>query len=241
MSSGLSKIEYFSVPDGFSRSHGKLPTRVYHLAEAQNWPFIKRDGLLSASRLLNRAGVPTELQARWARTQRREHTELPNGVQLRDQRPMPPRSLEDCLCGMTPAEWYAAINERVFFWLDPDRLNRQKSACEPRRQIVIVVDTSALVMKHYERVALTPINTGNARRKPARRGVGTFVPLALWVESGWGSEAAALGGPLRNRSHRPVELTVLNGVPDLMRFVIDVVPLRVGHPFMANARNRATL
>lgn len=30
----------------------KLPLRIYHLAEASNWPLIQCQGLLSASRLL---------------------------------------------------------------------------------------------------------------------------------------------------------------------------------------------
>jgi hypothetical protein len=66
------------------------------------------------------------------RAQRLAHAELPTGVQIRDQRPMPSAALEACLVGLTLAEWYALINARVFFWFDPDRLNRQRAACEPR-------------------------------------------------------------------------------------------------------------
>jgi hypothetical protein len=76
-----------------------------------------------------------------------------------------------------------------------------------------------------EEVAVTPINTGNARRKPARRGTATFVPYAAWVESGWESEALALGVPMRKRSYQPVEITVAGSVPDVMRFVVGVYKL----------------
>jgi len=117
------------------------------------------------------------------------------------------------------------VNARVFFWFDPDRLNRQRAACGPRPQVVIAVNTAALISVHQEHVALTPINTGNARRKPARRCAATFVPLAEWVESGWASEAEALDRPARKRAHRPVELTVLDAVPDIMRFVVGVFDL----------------
>lgn len=145
---------------------------------------------------------------------------------------MPPAALDRCLCGMSPADWYAMVNSRVFFWLDPDRLNRQKAACKSRPQVVLVVDTAALIAAHEERIAVTPINAGNARRKAARRGAATFVPLAEWGRTGWASEAQALEIPLRKRSHQPVELTILDGVPDILHVVINVVPLHIGQPFI---------
>lgn len=211
----------------------KLPDRIYHLAEASNWPFIQRDGLLSASRLLHASGLIGADRDRLERAQRLTHTALPSGVCLRDQLPMPSAALDRCLCGMSPADWYTMVNSRVFFWLDPDRLNRQKAASKSRPQVVLVVDTAALIAAHEERIAVTPINTGNARRKAARRGTATFVPLAEWGQTGWASEAQALGIPLRKRSHQPVELTVLDAVPDILRFVIEVVPLGPGQRFVS--------
>jgi hypothetical protein len=214
----------------------KLPEYIYHLAEASNWLSIQRDGLLSASRLLSAAGLAGAGRDRLERVQRQEHTELPNNRgHIRDQRPMPPAALENCLCGMSPADWYAMVNARVFFWLEPDRLNRQKAACEPRPQLVMIIDAAGLVAAHEEQVAITPINTGNARRQPARRGAATFVPFAEWIRSGWASEAAALGIPLRKRSHRPVELTVADAVPDIMLYVVGLCALPTGQPFVPNA------
>jgi hypothetical protein len=209
----------------------KLPARIYHLAEAANCLSIRRNGLQSASRLMRAAGLARADQNLLERTQRFAHTVLPTGVHIRDQRPMPAAALKGCLCDMSPADWYALINSQVFFWVDPDRLNRQKAACEPRPQVVFVVDTAALVAAHEQRIAVTPINTGNARRKPAHRGMATFVPLAEWSRSGWKSEAAALGLPLRKRSHQPVELTVLDAVPDIMCYVVGVFALPAGQPF----------
>ncbi len=213
----------------------KLPDRIYHLAEAANWPSIQRHGLLSADRLMEVAGLTKADRDRLGKTQRPAHTELCNGVQIRDQRPMPPTALAHCLCDMEPADWYAMINARVFFWLDVERLNRQKAACEPRPQVVMAMDTAALVAACEERVAVTPINTGNARRKPARRGVATFVPLAEWVRSGWASEATALGTS-RGRSHQPVELTVIDAVPDILRFVVGIFVLSSGQSFEERRR-----
>jgi uncharacterized protein DUF7002 len=75
----------------------ELPDRVYHLAEASNWLSIQRHGLLSANNLFDLAGLlgGDRKQLEWQ--QRLQHIELPNGVQIRDQRPMPPAGLEACL------------------------------------------------------------------------------------------------------------------------------------------------
>ena len=178
-------------------------TRTYHMAEAANWPAIQRDGLHSASALLDLAGIAGEERERLERCQRVTHTVLPNGVQMRDQGPMPPTALARCLIGMSPSEWYALINAHVFFWLDPARLNRQRVACTSRPQVVLTVDAGRLAEAYSERMALTPINTGNARRQPARRGAATFVPYASWVASAWDSEAASLGAPLGHVRIRP--------------------------------------
>jgi hypothetical protein len=209
----------------------KLPDRVYHLAEAVNWLLIQRHGLLSANNLFDLADLPPadRKQLEW---QRLQYIELPNGVQIRDQRPMSPAALKACLVGMTPAEWYGLINGRVFFWLEPDRLNRQRAACGPRPQVVLTVDTAALVARYGEQMEVTPFNTGNARRRPARRGAATFVPYVTWLKSGWASEATSLGTPQRSRSQLPAELTVVGSVPDVMQFVVGVSELAAGQSFV---------
>jgi hypothetical protein len=206
-------------------------TSLYHMAEAANWPAIKQDGVHCASTLLDLAGIIGEDRERLEKHQRLTHTKLPNGVQLRDQRPMPPAALATCLFGIVPSEWYALINARVFFWLDPARLNRQRAACDLRPQVVLTVDASKLVAAYAEKIAVTPINTGNARRRPARRGAATFVPYAAWVTSAWTSEAASLGPPVRPSSHPPVELTIAGSIPDIMQFVVGVQQLAPGQLF----------
>jgi hypothetical protein len=120
----------------------------------------------------------------------------------------------------------------VFFWLDPARLNRQRAACRSRPQVVLRVDVAALIAAHADRIALTPINTGNARRNPATRGAATFVPYARWLSDAWASEAAALGTRLRARSHAAVELTVLGSMPDAMAYVTRAQPLAAGEAFV---------
>ena len=200
----------------------KLPPRVFHLAEAANWPSIQQHGLLSTSALLDLSGVQGKEGDRLKRQHRLAHTELPNGVQVRDQKPMLPQALKRCLIGMSPEDWYLSVNSKVFFWLDPARADRQRNGCAPRPQIVLVVDTQRLLARYAKNVFLSPINTGNARRKPAVRGQSTFVPYAVWLESAWSSEAAGLHTRVRPRRHRPVELTVHEAVPDIMSMVVHV-------------------
>ena len=203
------------------------------MTETGNWDSIQRHGLLSTSGLLDLAGICGTERNKIERQQRLHTLRLPNGAIIRDQVPIPPNALSKCLAnGMTAEEWYAELNGRVFFWLDAERLNRQRRACGSSPQVVIVTDAERLLLSSYQRkTALTPFNTGNARRKPARRGRQTFVPYDEWKESGWAWEAEGLKIRQRPLSHRPVELTVLNAVEDILDFVVDVRRLDAGEYF----------
>jgi hypothetical protein len=197
--------------------------RVYHLTEASNWPSIQQHGLLSTSRLLDLAGLEGTDRYEIERRQRREGLTLPNGAVIRDQTPIPPAALTRCLAnGLTPEDWYSELNGRVFFWLDRRRLNRQRRAGRSSLQIVLVVDAAGLLSRYASSAALTPFNTGNARRTPAWRGRETFVPYEEWRESGWSSEAKGLRTTLRASSHAPVELAIHDAVEDIMDFVMDI-------------------
>jgi hypothetical protein len=210
-----------------------LPARhVYHLADAANWASIQRRGLLSASRLLDLAGLTGAARARIERQQRAASVTLPSGAVLRDQVPMPPEALARCLVDMTPAEWYALINSKVFFWLDVERLNRQRRAgAASPRAVVMALDAERLLAVHGARAAFSAINTGNARRKPAIRGRQSFVPYAAWLNGRWASEGAGLGIRPRAASHPPAELTIEGSVPDVMDFVVALHHLGRDEPF----------
>lgn len=196
-------------------------TRVYHLAETDNWPSIQKHGLLCATALLGLAGNNDDDRNRVVR-HRTTRTVLSNGAVVRDQTPMPPAALRLCLHDMAPDEWYALLNSKVFFWADVERLNRHLHACRRHPQVVMVLDAAALLSRYSERAAVSPFNTGNARRRPASRGRATFVPYLTWYASGWQHEATGLGTRPRSRSHRPAELTVDGAVPDVMDFVVDI-------------------
>jgi hypothetical protein len=79
--------------------------------------------------------------------------------------------------------------------------------------------------------AVSPINSGHALRRAAGRGAATFVPYAAWVESGWASEAAALGIKERKRSHPPAEFTIAGAIPDAMQYVVAATRLPAGERF----------
>ena len=204
----------------------RIPEQVYHLVEAANWPSVQRHGLLSTQALLRLTGLSSGMRKRISTAQRLRHLPLSQGVSIRDQVPMPPDALRKCLIGVTPAEWYSLLNGMVFFWCDRDRLTRQLGACGGRPQIVLTLDTKRLLARHAPQVALTPFNTGNARRKPAIRGRATFVPFATWLASAWRSEAEALGVRERPSNHPPVELTVADAVPDVAEFISKVEHVR---------------
>src|SRR6185437_15598506 len=95
--------------------------RLFHMAEADSWPSIRRYGLLSTSEVARRSALSHRAKVRLCGEHRPE--KLPIDVPevgvilLRDQKPMEERRLRMALTdGTTPGEWYELINERVFFW-----------------------------------------------------------------------------------------------------------------------------
>jgi len=213
----------------------QLPKYVFHLADEANWPSIEKRGLLPAEALISEAqeARPDGLSLNCAH--RPKHTVLSTGVHLRDQKPMPPKALASCLVGLTPPQWYALVNAHVFFWFEPERLNRQRAACEARPQVVAIVHTAELLERFAHAAFLTPFNIGYALRKPARRCEASLVPYTVWASSGWLTETNATDCRPRSRTHRAAELLVRGPVPGFERFVKSVVKLPAGKPFVPDA------
>ena len=201
-----------------------LPRLAFHIADAENWPAIQRLGLHSTTALIAREGLRAE-QARPFASYRDQSMRLPSGAVIRDQRPMPPSALVRCLdAGLAPQAWYDLVNEKVFFWLQVERLDRHLAACRSRPQVVVAVDLRRLLARHGEVAFLTPFNVGNARRQPASRGQRTFVRLDAWLNTRWESEALN-GRPARARTHPPAEVAIEGSVPDVMEFVVETRPV----------------
>jgi hypothetical protein len=188
--------------------------RLYHLAEKSNLPSIMEHGLLSTERLLGVAGVAPDGRDTFLRRHREETVLLGGGITIRDQKPMPPSALAKALDdGMEPADWYALLNGFVFMWSDRERLVRQKNACGGRPQVVLTFDAQQLFEAFGRFAFVSPINSGNARRMPARRGRDTLVPYTTWIEKGW---------PTRLPSHPPAEFLFGCVIPVSAPYLISV-------------------
>ena len=186
------------IPTGFA------PRHFYHLAEPANWPLIRRHGLLSTEHLLDLAKVPEKEREIILFQHRPESVVLANGVIIRDQKPMPPLLLARALPkDVSPSEWYRFLNRFVFLWADRERVERHLGACG-RPQILLAFDAAQLLEQLGDRIYLSPINSGNARRRPAPRSTHIFVPYREWLKSGW----RVMEGESRPRSCPPAEILV---------------------------------
>ncbi|GJD94859.1 hypothetical protein OCOJLMKI_2066 [Methylobacterium iners] len=126
-------------------------------------------------------------------------------------------ALAKCLDdGLSPADWLALLNQRIFFWCDAEGLARLLGARANRSRAVdvLVADTLGLARAYAHRIELSPINTGATLRKPARRGPSTFTPLLELSFEDWSRK--------RGRRDRILEVTVIGGVPDIARYVKEV-------------------
>ncbi len=182
------------------------------MAEDESWESIRKHGLLSTSALLDKFEVEGEERfaiesVRRSEIVRIEHPEY--GVAfIRDNKPMQEKSLEKCLYGMTPREWYEHLNRRVFFWVERKRLLKLLGAraYRDRPHLVLEVDAAALLRRHVEKVSLSPINSGATfALGPALRGLDTFRRITDHPD----------GKPI-------VELAVDYAVPDVADFVLSV-------------------
>jgi hypothetical protein len=188
--------------------------RLYHLAETGNIPSILEHGLMSTERLLNLVRTREPERTTLLRSYRPNCVRLSKNVLIRDQRAMPPialaRALED---GLEPADWYALLNGHVFLWPDRERMDRQRQACGDRRQALITFDGAVLLERFGSEAFLSPINSGNARRKAAPRGRRTLVPYEVWRLTGW---------PTGQRARPPAEVLFQCPIPVRGPYLIEI-------------------
>ncbi len=204
-------------PEDLSARHPKL----YHVTSPGSWPSIARHGLLPASDLVRLFGLDAALRAQLTTRRRAGEVRLRHAVHgtafLTDNVPLTERALALCLDdGLSPADWVAMLNARVFFWPDQRGLDRLLGARTNRNRPrdVLVFDTLGLVRAHADRVEISPINSGSTIRKPARRGLATYSKLLSQSYPDW---RRARGGRDTIR-----EVIVLGGVPDIARYLCAV-------------------
>ncbi len=195
----------------FERFISRYPT-LYHMAEDGRWESIRKYGLLSTSALLDRFEIEGEERLAIKSARRPEIVRLDHPKHgeafIRDNKPMQEKSLEKCLHGMTPREWYERLNRNVFFWVDRHRLLKLlgAKAYRDRLHLVLEVETVGLLERHAERVSLSPINSGATfALGPAPRGPDTFLRITHHPN----------GKPI-------VELSVDYAVPDIAEFTLCV-------------------
>ena len=199
----------------------RLYPRLWHMAEDESWPSIRKHGLLSTSSLLDLYEYEGEARAELESKRRPESVlivadGLPHAV-VRDQKPMTSSALMKCLTdGTTPERWFEMLNERVFFWLSKERLHTLLGAraYRGRPQTVLTLETASLVAANRDRVRLSPINSGATIYNPTPRGQGTFLPIADYP--------FAERRKTRQLQNAVVELTVLGGVSDIEKHAIAV-------------------
>ncbi|MEM1255068.1 MAG: hypothetical protein AAGI69_21750 [Cyanobacteria bacterium P01_H01_bin.21] len=194
---------------------------LFHVTTPGAWASIRQHGLLSTQRLLELFDVERELQQQLQTTRRAtavplHHAEYGNVV-LNDNLPLSEKALSHCLDdGLTPEQWLAMLNERVFFWPDEAGLASMFNAKMNRNRTreVLVVETAKLPSAIATRMELCPINSGSTIRKPARRGLHTFTPLGKHTYRDWQK--------LRGRRDRIREVVFRGSVDEIENYVIDV-------------------
>lgn len=163
----------------------KKHPRLWHMAQDGSWPSIAEHGLLSTSALLDLYEITGEQREALERRHRPQSVLIARpglpGAVVRDQKPMREVALSDCLDdGLTPTDWYLALNQRVFFWPSRERLRGLLGAQAYRGdvQTVLTLDTRSIVEAYGGVIQLSPINSGATIMKVARRGSQTFAPIA---------------------------------------------------------------
>ena len=199
----------------------RLYPRLFHMAAPSSWEAIDQHGLLSTEALLDLFEVPeprrTELiEKRRSKTEVLEHP-VHGTAEVRDQIPLSEAKLKQALGGtMSVEQWLRLLNARVFFWLQPERLQRMLTARAYRNRghLVLTVNTDAL-LSHVglEVVSLSRINSGSTAYKAAPRGPDTFVPIGEYLH------------PSRRRATRSAsdvaELCVQGCVPEIRNVLIE--------------------
>ena len=159
----------------------EIHPRLYHMAEHGSWPSIYRHGLLSTTALLDLYAIGGEERIRIESQLRRRMMPVENvcgdRAWIRDQRPMSDKKLAGCLRdNLVPKDWYRILNSKVFFWLTEARLETLLGAYSDRPQLVLEVDTAALLERYGDKVSLTPMNTGCTSPMAFPRGRDSFLP-----------------------------------------------------------------
>lgn len=194
---------------------------LHHMAQAGSWPAISKIGLRTSIQLVDACGVSAVERSEILDGQRKKSYTLTHPVAgtitIRDQQPLKMHNLVPKLDGITLEEFLTSLNDRVFMWAHPERLDRLLDANLYRNHLhdVLVIDTASLVAAHADAVRLAGMNTGATifPNTPPRTPT-TFSTVADY--------------PFDERSKTKklidnvVEVCVLGGVDDIVEHVVRV-------------------
>jgi len=155
--------------------------QLLHVTPHANAASIAARGLLSAADLARDAGVnPDDLVLR---KERRVLANDAGTVQLNHQLPLlsGQNSAVDFLDGHTLESWAAQLDGRIFFW--PTRKGNAFAGSIKEETARYTLDSAAFFEAFAPRISLSPINSGNATRRPAKRGNWLYVPATAPVRT----------------------------------------------------------
>lgn len=140
---------------------------LHHMAEAGSWTAIQQIGLRTTEQLVDACAPDAELRAEILDGKRKESYTLTHpvvgSVTIRDQQPLKMHNLLPKLSGVTLEQFLKSLNDRVFLWAHPQRLEKLLGAKLYRDSLhdVLVIDAAKLVERHSENIRLSRMNTGS--------------------------------------------------------------------------------
>jgi hypothetical protein len=211
------------TPDELAEQHPLL----YHVTDPHNWDGIRKHGLLSTSSLLSLFEVSDDARVAVERQRRPESVPLPphpvhGEAFINDNNPLIEKALMSCLDdGLAPADWYAMLNRRVFFWVTKKRCDEFLGAKthHGRDRLVLVLDTLSVAQRYAEQMELSPINSGSAIHQPPRRGLSTFTPLLDYDYATW--RRLRRQAKVKESLDHIAEVTVVGGLDPNPDFVVE--------------------
>src|SRR5580693_1640978 len=120
--------------------------QLFHVVAAGSWESLRQHGLRSTDHIVGTGGLPVTtadrlLHERRARSFTFEHPQL-GRVTVRDHKPLQLHNLK-LPPGVTVPQWLALLNERVFFWVNPERMKGFLAIYHGEDHDVITVDTAS--------------------------------------------------------------------------------------------------
>ncbi|MEM6941058.1 MAG: hypothetical protein AAF943_07095 [Pseudomonadota bacterium] len=164
------------TPEAFSSLVGGA---LFHITATGNAEGIARHGLRPAAVSARAVGVNPAAIA--LRADRRVITGSSGQTVLNHQRPLRMGARAHFLDGHTLVSWARQLDERVFFW--PAGRGKNFAASMPKDVVTYRLDAGRFYAVLCDQIDLSPINSGNAARRPARRGDWLYVPARAGVEA----------------------------------------------------------